>query len=182
VWVGQRLAGDGFGVLDVGLGPTTALAPLGGAVGLDLSHVIAGGGERKDERPTEKARTLDTDTVDRQLDPEQKRQKLIDPLLADGKRFGTDHSAAAVEDRDRRGILMRVDSGNTVLVGQRPFLSAWPILGSGAGRRRRQIWVESWQALFKPGTAGLRSRGQPDTSNQRQPRGVNSVQSQGWPP
>jgi hypothetical protein len=27
-------------------------------------------------------------------------------------------------------------------------------MGSGAGWRRRQIWVESWQALFKPVAAG----------------------------
>src|SRR6185312_9885681 len=88
--------------------PPTALAPLGGAVGLDLAHVVAGGGEREDERSAEEGRAFDTDTVDRQLGPEQKRQKSIDPFLADGKRFGTDHTAAAIEDRDRRGLLVRV--------------------------------------------------------------------------
>ncbi len=84
VRVGERFAGDGFGVLDVGLGPTTALAPLGGAVGLDLPRVIAGGGEREDDRPAEEARAPDADPVDRQLDPEQKRQELFDPLRGDG--------------------------------------------------------------------------------------------------
>jgi hypothetical protein len=180
--VGERLAGDGFGVLNVGLGPTTALAPLGSAVGLDLPHVIAGGGEREDDRPAKEARSFDADTVNRQLNPEQKRQEFVDPLLGNGKRFGTDHAAALVEDRDRRGILVRVDSGNTVLVRQHRSCLGGLFWGAGAGRRCRQIWVESWQALFKPGAAGLRSRGQPDTSNQRPPHGFNSVQGQGRPP
>jgi hypothetical protein len=80
--------------------------------------------------------------------------------------------------RARCGVL----SGRRQLwVGQHPFLSVWPIRGAAQAGGRRQIWVESWQALFKPGAASLRSRGQPDTSNRRQPRGVNSVQSQGWP-
>jgi hypothetical protein len=51
-------------------GATTTLAPLGGAAGLDLPHVIAGGGARENQGATEEARSLDADPVDRQLDPE----------------------------------------------------------------------------------------------------------------
>jgi len=45
--VGEGLAGDGLGVIDVGLGATTR-ATFGGAVGLDLADVTASSPPRSD--------------------------------------------------------------------------------------------------------------------------------------
>jgi hypothetical protein len=121
---------------------------------LDLPYVISGSGERKDKRPAEKARALDTYAIDLQLDPEQERQKLVNSFLADRKRLGSENASSVIKDRDGRGLLVRINSSNTVLVRQhRSCLRGLP-WGAAQVRRRRQIWVESWQALFKPGTVG----------------------------
>jgi len=57
----ERLAGDGLGVLAVGLGSAAPAASFGGAVGLDLAGVVAGGGEGENQRPAEEGRALDPD-------------------------------------------------------------------------------------------------------------------------
>jgi len=62
--VGEGLPGDGLGVLDVGLGPAAVLTPVGGAVGLNLPHVIAGSGQRQHHRTPQAARPLDPHPVD----------------------------------------------------------------------------------------------------------------------
>jgi hypothetical protein len=48
--VGQGLASDCLGIVDVGLGSTTSLAALSGAVGLNLPHVVTGRSQRKYHR------------------------------------------------------------------------------------------------------------------------------------
>lgn len=64
--VGQGLAGDGLGVLDVGLGAPAPLAPLVSAAGRDLPHVIAGRGQGQHDRAPQAARALEADPVEHQ--------------------------------------------------------------------------------------------------------------------
>nr|WP_236646872.1 hypothetical protein [Micromonospora acroterricola] len=63
VRVGESLASDGFGVLDVGLGSPTSLASFGGAIGLNFAHVVTGGHERQDHRASEESGAFNADAV-----------------------------------------------------------------------------------------------------------------------
>ncbi len=138
----QRLAGDGLGVLAVGLGSAAPAASFGGAVRLDLAGVVAGGGESENQRPAEEGRALDPDPVENQLAVDEQGQQLLDAGLVDSERAAAPSTAAAVDHGHGRGALVRVDPSDPVCLVHRRLLSTAPMVSSG-GTRRRQIWVES---------------------------------------
>ena len=97
--------GRWLGVLDVGLGPAAALAPVGGAVGLNLPHVIAGSGQRQHHRTPQAARALDPNSVDAQGGALEQRQQLGDARLGDRERQRDDQDAEDVDDGHGGGVL-----------------------------------------------------------------------------
>jgi hypothetical protein len=193
--MGQGLAGDRLGVLGVGLGPAPPTAPLGGAAGLHLAHVIAGGGQEGGDLVAQPRRALHADAVQLEVHRAQPGQRLRQPLLAGGEAGHAVPAAALVKDRDGEGALVRVDAGHPHGRGgagaagwstaSMTMSSASPLLagsgtvqhaGPGAGRSG-----VSGQAPFKPGSRSRARVARPDNSSQGQPLGANRVESQGLP-
>jgi hypothetical protein len=80
VRVGQGLAGDGLGVLPVGLVPSPAAATLGGAVGLHLADVIAGRDQGLGDVPAKPGRAFHPDPSDLEREAVQQRHGLGESL------------------------------------------------------------------------------------------------------
>lgn len=149
--MGQGLAGDRLGVLGVGLGPASPAAPLGGAAGLHLAHVIAGGGQERGDLAAQPPRALHADAVQVERHSVQPGQRRGQPLIAGGKAGHAVQAAALVKHRDGEGVLVRVDAGHAPrpMRGGRCWLlvdgvhevvvSPFPALvGYGAGRGDRE--------------------------------------------
>jgi len=110
--LGQGLPGDCLGILDVGLGATTSLAALRGAVGLDFPYVVTGRSQCEHHRSSQATRALDSDPVDGHLGGFQQRRQRLDTGLRDPHRQRAHQDAEDVDDRDCRGVFMRVDAGD----------------------------------------------------------------------
>lgn len=110
--MGQGLAGDRLGVLGVGLGSASPAAPLGGAAGLHLAHVIAGRGQEHGDLVAQPRRALHADAVQVELHRAQPGQRRGQPLLAGVEAGHAVQAAALVKDRDGEGALVRVDAGH----------------------------------------------------------------------
>ena len=111
--------------------PPPPSAPLGGAVGLHLAHIKAGGGQECGDVPAESGRAFHPDPPDREREAIQQRPGLGEPLRCGRKRRHRAPPAPPIQHRDAEHVLVRVDPGYPVCLLHASLLSLGPVAARG---------------------------------------------------